>query len=144
MKKFTIFSLMLGIFAFAGMQQVSAQCGGTTVLSGCVGDQLVNSACQFSYSASYTVTAADVAASNGKTAAFCLGANSSSLCPNTSAIATVQRNGRGNRSVDLNDGQTMSFRGKAGDVISINVNLVARNNGVQCFRLGDTQFSMTR
>lgn len=93
--------------------------------------------------ARYTVTTADVAASNGNVANFCLLATSSSLCANTSAAVTVERNGP-DHSGDLNNGDIVAVSAKEGDVLTITVTLEPRSNNIDCIRLGDTRFALVR
>ena len=91
----------------------AAQCGSTAVLSGCVG------ACGTNYTASYTVQASDIPAGQ-EVAEFCLAATSNSLCPSHNAFATM-RKGLANRNMtgNLNQGDVLSLKAQAGDVIYI-------------------------
>lgn len=143
MKRFVLVLMILSLAAIGGLY-AAQECGSTAVLSGCVGDTVLVPSCQNSYSATYTVTAADVAASPGKSASFCLVSTSSSLCASTSAIATVTRNGAGAQSADLNDGESIRVRAKEGDVLEVKVEQVARNNGIACFRQGEIEFELVR
>ena len=115
----------------------SAQCGTTAVLSGCVG------ACGNFYSASYTVQASDIPAGQ-EVAEFCLAATSNSLCPSHNAFATM-RKGLSNRNMtgNLNLGDVLSVKAKAGEVIYITVRTVQASN-VVCVWAGETHFSLTK
>ncbi|MDH3284108.1 MAG: hypothetical protein OEQ13_05165 [Acidobacteriota bacterium] len=127
-----------------GALYAAQECGSNAVLSGCVGDTVIDPTCLNEYSADHVVDADDVAASPGNVAKFCLVTVSTSLCPNTSAIATVTRNGSGAQSVDLNDGETLNVNAKEGDVLRVTVDQVPRKNGIQCIRQGDIQFALVR
>ncbi len=143
MKKFAllfVFSLLLVNIAAAA----SPECGTTAVLGGCVGDTDLNPTCVQRYEATYTVTAADVDASPGNNARFCLEPVSSSLCGNTSAIATVSRNGRNAQTADLNDDGQVRINAKEGDVIRVVVEQVPRKSNIQCFRQGEVVFELVR
>ncbi|MDH3285811.1 MAG: hypothetical protein OEQ13_13850 [Acidobacteriota bacterium] len=122
-------------------------CGDLPVLTACVGGNDLVMSCTQSYENDYVVTAADVANSKGQTARFCLQQTGSSLCPNTSAIATVTRNGKNPQTGDLNadgGGDVIEVKAKEGDVIQIVVVQQPRKNGIQCFRQGEVQFALTR
>jgi len=143
MKK-AILALLVITLLSAGALYAAQECGSTAVLSGCVGDTVIVPTCLDSYSATWTVTAGDVSASPGKAAKFCLLATGSSLCGNTSAIATVTRNGGAAQSADLNNGETLRINAKEGDVLVVKVDQVARKNGINCFRQGEVEFELVR
>ena len=144
--KICLVGLALFVVVAAGFAVANPECGSTAVVTGCVGGNDIVSECTQSFEAVYTVTAADVDASPGNIAKFCVRRTATSLCPNTSAIATVSRNGKGTQTVDLNadDVEVLTVNAKEGDQIQINVDLQDRNNGINCFRQGETQFEMVR
>ncbi len=139
-----ILALVALSLAASGVSLAGRDCGTTAVLNGCVGESDRVPGCQLSYSGTYTVTAEDADAERGGDVWFCLASTSSSLCPNMSAIATVTCNGGKAVSGDLNDLEDLTIRAKEGDVIRIDVALVDRRNHIQCIRLGETQFALTR
>jgi hypothetical protein len=127
---FAILVLALG-FGFSA----SAQCT-VPVLTGCVG------ACGASYSATYTVTAADVGPLG--VALFCLGATSNSLCPSDNAYATLQRNSGPILTGNLNLGDVLKLKARAGDVLTVTVTDVFVDPSISCFWLGETHFALSR
>ncbi len=143
MKRIFIALAAVGLAAF-GVSLAGHDCGTTPVVNGCVGGSDRVPGCQVSYSGTYTVTAEDADAEQGGVVWFCLTATSSSLCPNASAIATVTCNGGKAVSGDLNNMEVLTIKAKEGDVIRIDVELVDRRNDIQCIRLGETQFALTR
>ncbi len=128
--------LLLTLIASATMLGVTnAQCGGE-LAQNCVG------ACAGTSSITYTVTAADVAASPGPNANICISGLSSSLCPNTDAVGSVTLNGKNRGTVDLENG-TKSIKAKEGDVIVVNASLTPSNqSNVQCIWLGEVYYGI--
>ncbi len=138
-----VFLLVLGVIV-AGDASAAPECGATIVLQGCVGDNVIDPTCVSEYEATHTVTADDVDASPGNVARFCLVTVSSSLCPNTSAVATVTRNGGAAQATHLNGGRQIRLNAREGDTLRVVVEQVSRHNGVQCILQGDLQFELVR
>jgi hypothetical protein len=129
----TLFATLILALGFG--ISASAQCS-VPVLSGCVG------ACGSGFTATYTVTPADVFP-NG-VAIFCLGATSNSLCPSDNAYATLQRNSGPIRTGNLNLGDVLKVKALAGDVLTVTVKDIVVDPSINCFWLGETHFDLAR
>ncbi|HEX2898675.1 MAG TPA: hypothetical protein VHS96_03040 [Bacteroidia bacterium] len=127
----TLIVLAFGL-SFAGM----AQCGTNSLIKDCVG------ACGMSYTGTYTVTPSDVGPDG--VGLFCLSATSNSLCPSHHAFATVQRNGGGISTANLDLGEIILRKGLVGDVFTITVDAVFFDPNINCVWLGETEFAFSR
>jgi hypothetical protein len=129
----TIFASLLLVLCFSAT--VSAQCS-VPVVTGCVG------ACGATFTATYTVTPADVFPTG--VAVFCLGATSNSLCPSDRAVATLRRNLGPISTGNLDQGDVLKRKAVAGDVLTITVTDVLVDPSISCFWLGETHFALSR
>jgi hypothetical protein len=132
MKKILVLMVLSLVVTFS----LKAQCGTTALLSGCVG------ACGSSYTASYTVTAADVGPFG--VGVFCLYATSNSLCPSDIAYATLQRNGNLVGAGDISNGAVLACKATVGMVLTVTVYDIFVNPNINCFWQGETHFSLFR
>ena len=121
-------------------------CGDFQVMS-CVGDGVQSCSETTPFSGRYVVTAADVANSrSSRNAKLCFTLLSTSLCPDTDAIATIAKNGRVIFSGSIFDINGF-VRVNAKDAQLIDVSVILQpipDNDSDCFRLGDIFFGLGR
>ena len=146
MKKLTLvtlialFSFTYGAFVVADKNAVQPpvfvySCE-DAVLKGCVGE------CGQSYSDMHIVTKEDIKQSRFGVALFCVQSVANSLCPNTAAYFELTKNGLLVSKGDLTAGDKGFVAGEVGDVIGLDVKLVAKDNEIICIRQGQTDFKM--
>lgn len=105
------------------------------IASGCVG------ACGSPGNITYTVQASDVNLPNGL-AHLCVSQTGSSLCPNTTAVYTIYRNGRTVYHGTIDTGDCRSFKAAVGDVINVVADLGPGDPNIVCIWLGEAYFSL--
>ncbi len=122
------------------------RCGDFQLMS-CVGDEVQSCSATTPYGERYAVTAADVANSRSSgNAQLCFAVLSSSLCPDTDAIATIAKNGRVIYSGSIFDiNGFLRVNAKEAELIDISVILqpIPRPD-ISCVLLGDTFFGLGR
>ncbi len=134
------------LLSVATSEAAEPRCGDFQLMS-CVGDGVQSCSATTPYGERYAVTAADVANSRSSgNAQLCFAVLSSSLCPNTDAIATIAKNGRVIYSGSIFDiNGFLRVNAKEAELIDISVILqpIPRRH-VACVRLGDTFFGLGR
>jgi hypothetical protein len=133
------------LLSVATSEAAEPRCGDFQLMS-CVGDQSCSATTP--YRERYAVTAADVANSRSSgNAQLCFAVLSSSLCPDTDAIATIAKNGRviySDSIFDING--FLRVNAKEAELIDISVILqpIPDPPNTICVRLGDTFFGLGR
>ncbi len=134
------------LLSVATSEAAEPRCGDFQLMS-CVGDEVQSCSATTPYSERYAVTAADVANSRSSgNAQLCFAVLSSSLCPDTYAIATIAKNGRVIYSGSIFDiNGFLRVNAKEAELIDISVILqpIPRPD-ISCVLLGDTFFGLGR
>ncbi len=135
------------LLSVATSEAAKPRCDNFQLVS-CVGDEVQSCSATTPYGERYAVSAADVANSRSSgNAQLCFAVLSSTLCPDTDAIATIAKNGRviySGSVFDING--FLRVNAKEAELIDISVILqpIPDPPNTICVRLGDTFFGLGR